>query len=216
MSHQEKIIQEKLNDYYSNIFEPELIAEIVKVGYFDTIKSDKLMIDIGEEMTHIPLILSGVAKIIRKENNKELVLYFLEKGDTCALSFVNCINRKKSIFKGIVEQDIEAIFLPVALIDDWLVTYKSWRTYIIDSYHFRLLEMVESIDSLAFMKMEERIFKYLTDKVKITKNVDLEITHQEIADDLNSSRVVITRLLKQLHDRGKIQTSRSKIRVLDF
>jgi len=216
VNNQENFLREKLNDYYSTIFEERLIDEIVKVGHFETIKSNKLMIDIGEEMTHIPLILSGIVKIIRKENEKELVLYFLEKGDTVALSFANCINRKRSIFKGVVEQDMEAVFIPVNLIDNWLVNYNSWRTYIIDSYHFRLIEMVESIDSLAFMKMNERLFKYLNDKVKITKDINLEITHQEIADDLNSSRVVITRLLKQLHDEGKIYSTRNKVRVLDF
>jgi len=214
---QEVILKEKLSDYYSNIFEEELIDEIVKVGHFDKIKSGELMIDIGEDMTHIPLILNGVVKIIRKEREgEELVLYFLERGDTCAISFVNCINRKKSIFKGVVEQDLEAIFLPVEHIDDWLTKFKSWRHFIIDSYHFRLIEMVESIDSLAFMKMHERLFKYLTDKVKITKDVNLEITHQEIADDMHSSRVVITRLIKQLHDEGKIYSTRNKIKVLDF
>ena len=217
VNNQEVILKEKLSDYYSDVFEKELIDEIVKVGHFDKIKSGELMIDIGEDMTHIPLILSGVVKIIRKEKEgEELVLYFLERGDTCAISFVNCINRKQSIFKGVVERDMEAIFLPVEHIDDWLTKFKSWRHFIIDSYHFRLIEMVESIDSLAFMKMHERLFKYLTDKVQITKNVELEITHQEIANDLNSSRVVITRLIKQLHDEGKIYSTRNKIRVLDF
>jgi CRP/FNR family transcriptional regulator len=214
---QEVFLKEKLSDYYSTVFEEELIDEIIKVGHFDKIKSGELMIDIGEDMTHIPLILNGVVKIIRKEREgEELVLYFLERGDTCAISFVNCINRKKSIFKGVVETDMDAIFLPVEHIDDWLTKYKSWRHFIIDSYHFRLIEMVESIDSLAFMKMHERLFKYLTDKVKITKDVNLEITHQEIADDMHSSRVVITRLIKQLHDEGKIFSTRNKIRVLDF
>ncbi len=217
MNNQEKILKEKINEYYSDIFEEELIEEIVRVGHFDKIKGGELLIDIGKEMTHIPLILSGVVKIIRKEKEgEELVLYFLERGDTCAISFVNCINRKKSIFKGVVEQDLEAMFLPVEYIDDWLVKFKSWRHFIIDSYHFRLIEMVESIDSLAFMKMNGRLFKYLNDKVKITKDVNLEITHQEIADDLNSSRVVITRLIKQLHEEGKIHSTRNKIRVLEF
>ncbi len=217
MNTQEIILREKLDDYFSNIFEKELIDEIVKVGHLDKIKSGDLMIDIGEDMTHIPLILSGVVKIIRKEKEgDELVLYFLERGDTCAISFVNCINRKTSLFKGVVEQDIEAIFLPVENIDDWLTKFKTWRYFIIDSYHYRLIEMVESIDSLAFMKMDQRLFKYLTDKVKITKDVNLEITHQEIANDLNTSRVVVTRLIKQLHEEGKIYSTRSKIRVLDF
>lgn len=217
VNNQEAILKEKLNDYYSDIFEEELLDEIVKVGHYDKLKSGELLIDIGDDMTHIPLILDGVVKIIRREGEgEELVLYFLERGDTCAISFVNCINKKQSIFKGVVEHDIEAIFLPVAHIDDWLIKYKSWRHFIIDSYHFRLLEMVEAIDGLAFKKMHERIFKYLVDQVSLTKNVDLEITHQEIAQDLNSSRVVITRIIKQLHDEGKIYSTRNKIRVLDY
>lgn len=212
MDSQETILKEKLIDYYSNIFEEELIDEIAKVGHLDTIKSGELLIDIGDDMTHIPLILNGIVKIIRQEKEgEELVLYFLERGDTCAISFVNCINRKKSIFKGVVEQEVEAIFLPVDFIDDWLQKYKSWRRFIIDSYHFRLIEMVESIDSLAFMKLEQRMFKYLTDKVKITKENILDITHQEIATDLNSSRVVVSRLLKQLENEGKIVMRRNRI-----
>lgn len=217
MNTQEIILREKLNDYYSDIFEEDLIDEIVKVGFLDKIKRGEHMIDIGEDMSHIPLILSGVVKIIRKEKGgEELVLYFLEKGDTCAISFVNCINRKKSIFKGIVEKDTEAIFLPVEKIDEWLTKFKSWRFFIIDSYHFRLIEMVESIDGLAFMNMNQRVLKYLVDKAKINGDVNLEITHQEIADDLNSSRVVVTRLLKQLHGEGKIYSTRNKVKVLDF
>lgn len=217
MNTQEIILREKLDDYFSTMFEKELIDEVVEVGYIDKLKNGELLIDIGENMTHIPLILNGVVKVIRKEKKgDELVLYFLERGDTCAISFVNCLNRTKSLFKAVVEKDAEIIFLPVDKIEPWLIKYKSWRQYIIDSYHFRLIEMVESIDSLAFMKMNERVFKYLNDKVKINKDVNLEITHQEIADDLNTSRVVVTRLLKQLHDEGKIYSSRNKIRVLDF
>lgn len=215
MNSQELIIRQKLNDCYSEIFEKELIDKIVQVGHFDKIKSGELLIDIGSDMTHIPLILEGVVKIIRKkENGEEIVLYFLERGSTCAISFVNCINNEKSIFKGIVETTIEAVFLPVEYIDEWLAKYKSWRHFIIDSYHFRLLEMVESIDGLAFMKMHQRLLKYLTDKVKISDNSDLKITHQEIADDLNTSRVVISRIIRQLHNENKIYSTRNKIRVL--
>ena len=217
MNNQELILRQKIDDCYSNIFEKKLIDDIVKVGHFDKIKRGKLLIDIGSDMTHIALILNGVVKIIRKkENGEEIVLYFLEQGSTCAISFVNCINNKKSIFKGVVETTIEAVFLPVEYIDEWLAKYKSWRHFIIDSYHFRLIEMVDSIDGLAFMKMHQRLLKFLTDKVKISNNVDLKITHQEIADDLNTSRVVITRLLKQLHDENKIYSTRNKIRVLEF
>ena len=217
MNTQELILREKLSEYYATIFEKELIDEILEVGFLDKVKAGSTLIDIGEKMTHIPLILEGAVKIIRQEKEgEELVLYFLEKGDTCAISFINCINRKKSIFKGVVENDIEAIFVPVEIIDDWLAKYKSWRYFIIDSYHFRLIEMVESIDGLAFKNMNQRLLKYLTDKVKINHDMTLEITHQEIANDLNTSRVVVTRLLKKLHVDGKIYSTRNKIRLLDF
>ncbi len=166
-------------------------------------------------MTHIPLILSGVIKILRKENENELALYYLEKGDTCAISFANCINKKQSVFKGIVEEDVDMILLLVDKIDKWLVKYESWRHFIIDSYHFRLLEMVESIDGLAFLKMKQRLLKYLKNIVKTTNEVNLDITHQEIATDLNTSRVVVKRLLKELHDAGEIYSKRNKIEVLD-
>ena len=217
MNTQEVILREKIGEYYSSIFEKELIDEIVKVGFIDKYKNGEVLVDIGENMTHIPLILNGAVKIIRKEKEgEELVLYFLEKGDTCAISFINCINRKESIFKAVVENDTEAIFLPVEYIDDWLAKYKSWRHFIIDSYHFRLIEMVESIDGLAFMNMNQRLLKYLSDKAKINQNVDLDITHQEIADDLNTSRVVVTRLLKQLHGDGKVYSTRNKVKVLEL
>lgn len=217
MNTQEAILREKIAEYYGSIFEKELIEEIVKVGFVDKYKSGEVLVDIGENMSHIPLILNGAVKIIRKEKEgEELVLYFLEKGDTCAISFINCINRKESIFRAVVENDTEAIFLPVEHIDDWLAKYKTWRHFIIDSYHFRLIEMVESIDGLAFMNMNQRLLKYLSDKAKINQNIDLDITHQEIADDLNTSRVVVTRLLKQLHGDGKVYSTRNKVKVLEL
>ncbi len=217
MNTQEVILRKKIGEYYSSIFEKELIEEIVKVGFIDKYKQGEVLIDIGENMTHIPLLLNGAVKIIRKEKEgDELVLYFLEKGDTCAVSFINCINRKESIFKAVVENDTEAIFLPVEYIDDWLAKFKTWRHFIIDSYHFRLIEMVESIDGLAFMNMNQRLLKYLSDKAKINQDVNLEITHQEIANDLNTSRVVVTRLLKQLHKDGKVFSTRNRVQVLEL
>ncbi len=217
MNTQEIILREKLGEYYATIFEKELIDEIVEVGFIDKYKAGEILVDIGENMTHIPLILNGAVKIIRQEKEgEELVLYFLEQGDTCAISFINCINRKESMFRATVENDTEAVFVPVEIIDDWLAKYKSWRNFIIDSYHFRLIEMVESIDGLAFKNMTQRLLKYLSDKAKINHDINLEITHQEIANELNTSRVVVTRLIKKLHNDNKIFSSRNKVKVLEL
>ncbi len=214
MNPKEQLQKKKLKNAYAKVFEAKLINEILKVSAFERLKKGELLIDIGDEMTHIPLIISGVIKILRKDNDHELSLYYLEEGDTCAISFANCLNRKESIFKGIVEEDVEMFLLPVKKIDQWLVKYKSWRYFIIDSYHYRLLEMVGSIDSLAFLKMKDRVHNYLIERLHTTKNASLKITHQEIANDLNTSRVVVTRLLKELHDAGEIAYTRNKIHVL--
>lgn len=212
MSTEKEIIKEKLTENYSLIFEKELIDEIVEIGNLQSLTAGEQLIDIGDEMTHIPLIVEGVIKIIREdENGEEIALYFLEKGDTCAISFVNCINRSKSMFRGVVTRDTEGVFIPVNKVDEWLQKYGSWRRFIIDSYHFRLIEMVESIDRLAFLNVEKRLYKYLIDKSNIMKDNVLIITHQEIAKDNHTSRVVVSRLLKRLENDGQITIRRNRI-----
>lgn len=99
---------------------------------------------------------------------------------------------------------------------EWFHSNESWRNFILQSYQIRFNEMLETIDTLAFLKMDERIYKYLTDQVKLNASNTIEITHQKISEDLNTSRVVVSRLLKQLEDEKKIKTGRHKIEVLEF
>ncbi|OIO09697.1 MAG: Crp/Fnr family transcriptional regulator [Flavobacteriales bacterium CG03_land_8_20_14_0_80_35_15] len=210
-------MREKLHDYYREIFEPELIEEIVKYGTYKLIKKGEMLIDINQVITDIPLLLNGAIKIVRENaQGEELSLYFLERGDTCAISFNTCLRRKKSLVRGIAEIDSEVIFLPIGKLDEWLSKFKTWREFVIDSYNIRLNEMIEAIDTLAFMNMDERLYKHLTDKVQIMRNTSLNTTHLEISQELNTSRVVVSRLLKQLEHQGKIKLSRNQIEVLDF
>jgi len=211
------MIREKLNEFYKVVFEKELIDEIVKVGTYKKIKENELLLDIGDNFKHIPLMLTGAIKISREnKNGDEIVLYFLERGDTCTISFGSGLINSKSKVRGVAEKVSEVIFIPVSKIEEWMVKYKSWRGFVIESYNIRLNEMLEAIDTLAFMKMDQRLFKYLTDKVKIMRDTILKTTHQEIAIDLNTSRVVVSRLLKQLENEGRIKLYRNKIEVIDF
>jgi len=210
-------IRTKLKGHFSEIFEKDLVNEIVKIGIYKRIEKDQMLVDIGDEMTHIPLILKGVVKIIREDNNNdEILLYSLNGGDTCAISFINCIHRDKSVFRGIVEKATECIMIPVDKIEEWLIKYKTWRVFIIDSYHQRLLEMVETIENVAFMNLDGRLNKYLSEEVKLFENKTLIMTHQEIADDLNTSRVVISRMLKKLEKKGKLKLGRNRILVTNL
>ncbi len=211
------MIREKLEEYYSVVFEKELINEIAEVGIYKTVKENDLLLDIGDTFEEIPLILTGAIKISREtKKGDEIVLYFLERGDTCTITFGSGLNTSKSKVRGIAEKDSELVLIPVEKLEEWMVKYKSWRNFVIDSYDIRLNEMLEAIDTLAFLKMDQRLFKYLTDKVQIMRSTLLNTTHQEIAIDLNTSRVVVSRLLKQLENDGKIKLFRNKIEILDF
>jgi len=217
MENRTKTKDEKFHKCFAPVFETELYDEILEIGVFNAIDKGDYLVDIGDELTTIPLIIQGAIKVLREDQNgEEILLYFLERGDTCAVSFVNCINLKKSIFRGIAERHTEYILIPISKIEEWLVKYKSFRKFIIDSYHNRLIEMAETIESLTFMKLDERLIKYLDAKVKIMRSKNLLISHQEIANDLHTSRVVISRLLKTLEKLHKIKLGREKIRVTNL
>ena len=127
---------------------------------------------------------------------------------------LNCCMRKaKSQIRATTEQDTELIMVPVEKMEEWVVKYPTWRTYVFDSYNIRLNEMLESIDTLAFMNMEERLLRYLRDKALINQSEQLQTTHQEIANDLHTSRVVVSRILKKLEKEGKIQLHRNMISI---
>lgn len=210
-------MREKLDNYFSFVFEKELLDEIEQVGTYKKLRENELLVDLGDQMKGVPLLLEGAIKIVREDKNgEEILLYFLEKGDTCASSFSSAISNGKCGIRAIAEKESELIFLPKEKLDEWLVKYKSWRNFVIDSYNIRLNEMMETIDTLAFMRMDERLYKYLTDKAQIMRETTLNTTHQDIAYDMHTSRVVISRLLKQLENEGKIKLHRNKIEILEF
>lgn len=212
MENDRALLKERLNEFYDSIFEEALRDEIAEIGIHIKLNEGEQFIDIGDEITHIPLVIDGVIKIVREdENGDEILLYFLENRDTCAISFANCIHKKRSIFRGTIEQDLECILIPVDKIEDWLIKFSSWRVFMIDRYNERLLQMVEVIENLAFKKLDKRILKYLKCEAKIARNKDLNITHQKIALDLNTSRVCVSRILKKLERKGKVKLGRNII-----
>ena len=210
-------MREKLEKYFSFVFEKELLDEIVQVGVYKKLRENEVLVDLGDTMKGVPLLLEGAIKIVREDKKgEEILLYFLERGDTCASSFATAITNGKCGIRAIAEKESEIIFLPKEKLDEWLVKYKSWRNFVIESYNIRLNEMMETIDSLAFMRMNERLYKYLTDKAQIMRETSLVTTHQDIAYDLHTSRVVISRLLKQLENDKKIKLHRNMIEILQF
>ena len=176
-----------------------------------------MLIDIGEQIQLMPLLLQGAIKVMREDKEgDELLLYFLEPGDTCTMTLTCSMGVSKSEIRTIAETDAEMLLVPVVKMEEWLIKYKSWRGFILESYNNRMMEMLETVDSLAFMKMDERLYKLLTDSVKLHGSTTISKTHLDIAHELHTSRVVVSRLLKTLEKNGKIKLHRNRIEVLDF
>jgi CRP/FNR family transcriptional regulator len=206
---------EELKASYGHLFEDALLNEIVEVAILKELPEDDTLIDVGQYIKYMPLLLDGVIKILREDSDgDELLLYFLEKGETCAMTLSCCLGQSKSNIRAITETKTRLLMVPIQKMEEWTGKYKSWRNYVFNSYHERLMEMLETIDSIAFLKMDERLIKYLSDKVKFTKNNILVITHQEIAYDLHSSRVVISRLLKKMENEQLVKLNRNQITLL--
>lgn len=211
------MIHEELLTQFKYQFDDSIIKAISKHSMMMHFEKDDIIMDIGQNITHVPLLLQGHIKVLSEDlNGNELLLYVLEIGDTCSMSLTCCMAKSKSKIRAVADKDSSVIMIPNDKMSEWFHTNESWRNFILQSYQVRFNEMLETIDTLAFMKMDERLYKYLTDQVKLNASNTISKTHQDIAEDLNTSRVVISRLLKQLENEQKIVLSRNKIEVLDF
>ena len=200
---------------YRNIEEKPLIDEILSIGRLKKAKTDQIIIDPDNQGNEMPLVISGSLKVMRQEpNGKEVFLYFLEGGETCAMSITCCLEKKKTTFKLVAEEESILWMIPINFMDDWVVKYRSFRKYVFSSYQERFDELLNTIDSIVFLNMHERLYKYLLDKKQVSGSHIINKTHQQIADELNTSRVVVSRLLKQLEREEKIEQNRNKIQLL--
>lgn len=208
-------MKELLQQTYGSFFEDKLIDEIVDTSLLRDFKEGDILIDFGDAIRKMPLLISGAIKILREDFDEgELLLYFIEKGDTCAMTMACCLGETKSEIRAVAETKGQLIMIPVSKMEEWLGKYKSWRNYVFNSYNNRLKEMLSAIDNLAFMNMDERLWFYLKEKSKVVQSNEIQSTHQEIADDLHTSRVVVSRLLKALENNGKIRLNRASIVLL--
>ncbi len=206
-----------LQDNFEYLFEPALLQEIDNVGIVKDFAGGDVIINIGDTIRYMPLLLEGAIKVSRLDDDgDELLLYYLERGDVCAMTLTCCMGNSVSEIRAMAEMDTKIVLIPVQKMSDWLRDFHSWRTFVFESYNSRLKEMLEAIDNLAFLNMHERLLKYLKHKVIVTKDTMLSITHQTVAYDLHTSRVVISRLLKSLEKEGKLKLHRNKIEFLDF
>lgn len=210
-------MNELLQRNYGYLFSNALLAEIEKSGQLMQFKEGEEIMDYGQSFHFIPLLLSGAVKIMREdENGNELLLYFLEKGDTCASTLNSGFGQKHSEIRAEAETDVEMIMIPLEKLDQWMCEYDEWRKFVMDSFYQRINELQEVVEVLAFQQLDTRVYNYLKDKAMVTGDTNLKVTHSEIARDLNSSRVVISRILKKLENQGILKIGRSSVSLIEF
>jgi CRP/FNR family transcriptional regulator len=200
---------------FDNIFEHDLIREIMQFGEIKSFSEGELIMDYGKYIRFMPLIVHGTIKVLKKdEMGKEILLYYLSANESCSMAYSCCMEAKKSEVKAIAEEDSQIIAVPHVKLDEWLCKYPSWKNYIMRSFNERFMELLRSIENIAFHKLDDRLLHYLREKQKHTESAVIKASHNQIADELATSRVVISRLLKQLENEGKIILYRNELKII--
>lgn len=205
---------ELVKSNFPTFHEKELQEKIVEHGQLMEARADTLIMDIGSYIKSVPLLLTGTFHIARIDRDKELFLYYLKPGETCAMSLTCCMRNEKSQIRATTEEDSVYIAVPIQYMDEWSKKFTSWKNFVMETYRMRFEELLETIDSIAFTRMDERLAKYLHDKSTTIGSSVINETHQDIAHSLNSTREVISRLLKQMERQGLILLGRNKIQLL--
>ncbi len=193
--------------------ETKLVEEINHHARIKAYRKDEVIINPGDSIVFIPIVLSGSVRVIRQDfKGNEVFLYHLYPGQTCAMSLTCCQSGSKSAIKAIVEDDAELLQIPVNFIESWFI-YHEWRAYISSNYFSRFTELLEVIDLIAFKNMDDQLLHYLKERSKASGSRILKITHHEIADELHTQREVITRLLNVMEKKQLVKLGRNKIEI---
>lgn len=196
-------------------FEQKLQEEISELPVYEFKEGDEI-ITYGKQLKMMPLVIKGIIKVLKRdEDGKEILLYYLSANDSCSMAYSCCMESKLSEIKAITEDNVELIAIPHNKLDEWLCKYPSWKSYIMHSFNERFLELLKSIESIAFKKLDERLINYLNEKRKLTGSAVIKVSHSQIAEDLATSRVVISRLLKQLENDKKVILYRNELKLMN-
>ena len=199
-----------------NLTDPKLLDRLLEKGQFSTFEPGKTLMEPGQFVKAVPLVLDGSIKIMRvDEEGKELFLYYLETGETCALSLTCCSAARPSEIKAIVEEKASMLFIPIQVHEQLVDEFKQWKEFVSTTYQHRFQEMLTVLDAVAFKRMDERLMSYIVTKMKQLKSNELHTRHQEIANELGTAREVISRLLKQLEKKKWIELGRNVIYIRD-
>ncbi|MDR4890937.1 MULTISPECIES: Crp/Fnr family transcriptional regulator [unclassified Chryseobacterium] len=194
---------------------PELVEKLYQYGTTKNYHEGDIILDENASIRSIPIVMKGMLKVIRtEEDGREILLYYIKAGESCIMSFLGGMHNEKSIVKAEIEEDAEILFLPVDKVSLFIKEHPEWLDYIFRLYHKRFEELLDIINAIAFKKVDERLLNLLQKKSELTGSETIHTTHEQLANELGTARVVVSRLLKQLEEEGKLKLGRNKIILL--
>ncbi|MBP1164937.1 CRP/FNR family transcriptional regulator [Chryseobacterium sp. PvR013] len=194
---------------------PELVEKLYQYGTTKNYHEGDIILDENASIRSIPIVMKGMLKVIRtEEDGREILLYYIKAGESCIMSFLGGMHNEKSIVKAEIEEDAEILFLPVDKVSLFIKEHPEWLDYIFRLYHKRFEELLDIINAIAFKKVDERLLNLLQKKSELTGSETIHTTHEQLANELGTARVVVSRLLKQLEEEGKLKLGRNKIVLL--
>ncbi len=207
---------EKLENITEFKSSPELIAKLYKHGISKQYDAGTILMDENSYIRSIPIVIRGSMKVIRtEEDGREILLYYIKAGESCIMSFLGGLHNETSKVKAEIEEDAEILFLPMDKVSLFIKEYPEWLDYIFRLYHKRFEELLDIVNAVAFKKVDERLLKLLRTKADLNQTKIILTTHEQLANELGTARVVVSRLLKQLEENGSVILGRNKIELLD-
>ena len=199
------------------LFESALLTAMEKNAEIIDFAEGEDLMKSGQNIKSTILVKDGLVKVYREdEEGNEIFMYHLEPGQACALSIMCAIQNRTSEIKATAVKPTEVYAIPVQLVDEWMMKYKSWYQFVLSTYRARFEELLNTIDAIAFNNMDERLVRYLRKHAEILSNNIIPVTHAQIAGELNTSREVISRLLKKLAEKGLIRVNRQNIEIINL
>lgn len=200
---------------YSPVFEPALLNEIEEKSMLFTASAGQGLIKTGQTINVVPMMLSGTLKVSHEnEEGQELVLYYVKAGQGCAMTFSCGMMSQPSQVKGTADDDLSMLCIPVAVMEEWMQKYPSWKKFVMGTIVNEYMTIIKSVDDVTFKKTDERLLNFLKGKAKLSGSSLINLSHQQIADELGTNRVVISRLLKKLENEERLLLYRNQIKLL--
>lgn len=194
---------------------PQMREKLLEVGYIKSFLDGEIILNENAYIKAIPIVISGSVKVMRTdEDGREILLYYIKAGESCIMSFLGGMHQDTSKIKAVAEGNAEILFIPMDKIGGLLKDFPEWLDYIFKLYHKRFEELLEVVNAVAFKKMDERLLNFIQKKCELTDSKVLNITHEQIANELGTARVVISRLLKQMEDENLVILGRNKVTLI--